>query len=120
MGRQLIVATLVLALALGGPVMLEDATVSAQNGGCSCFASFEGIDSDLRPVGRYYNWTTLGASAVSCATSCDAWRREWFYENACNRPVRINRARNAWWGYEAGFVETFIGPDTWWCPFPPP
>lgn len=48
------------------------------------------------------------------------WQRDWFYWNACDFPMRINRGRNAWWSYDEGAWQTNIGPDTWWCPFPPP
>jgi hypothetical protein len=121
MGRNLGIAAMVATLTVGGPVFVPAVgTAAAQSNACGCFASFDAIDSDLRYVGRYYNWVAFDVSAEQCAATCDGWRREWFYWNACDYPMRINRGTNAWWGYEGGAYETFIGPDTWWCPFPPP
>ena len=91
MGRKLVIAAMVAALAAGGPVFLPDAgNADAQGTGCSCFAGFDGIDSDLRFVSRYYNSTTLAVGAAGCAQGCDGWRRDWFYRYACDNPTRIN------------------------------
>ena len=92
----------------------------AQNAGCYCFASFDATDSDLRFAGRYFNSHYISQPEVDCASSCDAWWRDWFYWQACDVPQRINRGKNAWWGYDNGSFASYIGPDTWWCPFPPP
>ena len=120
-GRKLVIAAMVVTLTVGGPVVApDDASVEAQGTGCSCFASFDGVDSDLRFVARYSNSTTLAVGGLGCAAGCDGWRRDWFYRDACDNPTRINRGTKAWWGYEAATSDTFIGPDTWWCPFPPP
>ena len=121
MGRNLVIATIAATLVLGGPVFVPSTgTVHAQVAGCSCFASFDAIDSDLQYVGRYFGWMSMNLSETECATACDGWWREWFYWNACDHPIRINRGRNAVWGYQTGWSEAFIGPDTWWCPLPPP
>jgi hypothetical protein len=121
MGKQIVVALLTATFVTGGPVMLPSLDVAdAQNGQCLCYASFDAVDSDLRFVSRYYNSATINAPANACPGACDGWRREWFYWNACDFPIRINRGRNAWWGYYDGLSETHEGPDTWWCPFPPP
>ena len=121
MGRKLIVAAIAAAIGISTPAFLPDAgTASAQMGGCSCFAAYDAIDSDLRNLGRVYKQTTLGASGSGCASACSAWRREWFTQEACERPTRINRGTRAAWGYQDANNETFIGLDTWWCPFPPP
>ena len=121
MGRKLVIAAMVATLTVGAPVFLPEAgNVDAQGTVCSCFAGFDGIDSDLRFVNRYYNSATFAAAPGGCAPACDGWRRDWFYRNACDYPTRINRGTRAFWGYEAARADTFIGPDTWWCPFPPP
>ena len=121
MGRHLVVAAVMMTLAVGGPAFLPNAgQASAQVGGCTCSAAFDAIDSDLQNLGRRYNSATLGASGTQCASACNAWRREWFYQNACDNPTRINRGTRASWGFEDGRSETFVGPDTWWCPLPPP
>ena len=121
MGKRLFVLAISVSFALGGPALLPEAgKASAQVGGCSCYAAFDAIDSDLRNIGRRYSQTTLGASGSSCASACNAWRRDWFYTNACDHPTRINRGTQAFWGVETGQGETFIGPETWWCPMPPP
>lgn len=121
MGRQLVIAAAVATLAVGGPALLPNAgTVDAQIGGCECVAAFDAIDSDLRNVGRRYNRTTLGVSAGGCASACSTWRRDWFSRDACDNPTRINRGARASWGFDSGQSETFVGPDTWYCPFPPP
>jgi hypothetical protein len=115
------VAALVAALTLGGPVFMSSGTAAqAQNRLCACFASFDAIDSDNQYVGWYYNSAIVDMSIEPCWQACDTWRRNWFYWNACDVPTRINRGRNAWSGYDDGLGDTYIGPDTWWCPFPPP
>jgi hypothetical protein len=121
MGRKVIVAAVAVAIGIGAPALLPEAgRASAQGGGnCSCFAAFDAIDSDLRNIGRYYKTATVGG-AGGCASACATWRRDWFTRDACDNPTRINRGTRASWGYEQGGSETFIGPDTWWCPFPPP
>ena len=122
MGRRLVIGVMVASLVVGGPLLSPvTATAEAQGTTCYCSASFDAIDSDLRFIGRYYNWTIINApSDEECAGSCDGWRRDWFYRNACEFPIRINRGRNAFWEYQNGSSTTFTGPDTWWCPFPPP
>lgn len=124
MGRRMVIAALVAVLTLGGPIFLSSALTAEaqaqQNAGCYCSASFDAIDSDLRMVARYYNNTWLNVPAEACGVSCDSWRRDWFYWNACDFPRRIKKGNNAWWGYDDGVWQTNIGPDTWWCPFPPP
>lgn len=121
MGKQVVVAAMVGVLVMGAPLVVpSDGTADAQGNRCACYASFDAIDSDLRFVGRYYNTTWADLPADACAGACDAWRRDWFYGTACNVPTRINRGRNAWWGYDNGLTEMHEGPDTWWCPFPPP
>lgn len=121
MGKHTVIAAMVGMLVVAGPVVVPSGdTADAQNNSCSCYASFDAVDSDLRFVGRYYNSAMIDLPAEACPQACDAWRREWFYWNACDFPVRINRGRNAWWGYVNGLFETHEGPDTWWCPFPPP
>lgn len=121
MRNPVAVSIVVVALALGTPVVIPSIdTAAAQNTRCSCYATFDGVDSDLKYVDRYYNTTAIDVPANECGEACDAWRREWFYWNACDFPMRINRGRNAWWGYVAGGFDTHEGPETWWCPFPPP
>lgn len=120
MGRRSMVAVLAAAVALALPALLPDTSRVNAQGGCKCFASVNAVNSDLRPIGRYYETTVLGAGAGGCATACNQWRRAWFYDDACDHPTRINRGTNAWWGYEHQFAEVFVGPETWWCPFPPP
>ena len=121
MGRRLFVLAVSVTFAIGGPALLPDTgKASAQVGGCSCYAAFDAIDSDLRNIGRRYHQTTLGTSGGGCASACNAWRREWFYNDACDNPTRINRGARASWGFENAQGETFLGPDTWWCPMPPP
>lgn len=121
MGRTTAIAAVaVFAIAVAAPALLpQGARVGAQ-GGCSCFARVDAIDSDLRFVDKYYTATVLPAGSGDCAQACDRWRRDWFYGQACDRPTRINRGTNAWWGYEHQRADVFIGPDTWWCPYPPP
>jgi hypothetical protein len=117
----LFVAAAAVAFAVSAPAWLPDTgKASAQISGCSCYAAFDAIDSDLRNIGRYQKSTVLGAPAGGCASACNAWRREWFSRDACDKPTRINRGIRASWGFEAARTETFVGPDTWWCPFPPP
>jgi hypothetical protein len=120
MGKKLFVLMVAVTLAIGGPALLPDeGRASAQVGGCSCYAAFDAIDSDLRNIGRRYQQTSLGGPA-GCASACNAWRRDWFYDNACDNPTRINRGTQAFWGFETAQGETFVGPETWWCPMPPP
>src|SRR5688500_19387907 len=108
MGRRLFVLAVSVALAVGGPAVLPDSgKASAQVGGCSCYAAFDAIDSDLRNIGRRFHQTTLGTSAGSCASACNAWRREWFYNDACDKPTRINRGARASCGFESAHVETY-------------
>jgi hypothetical protein len=119
--RKVGVAALIGALTAGAPLATPSAgRAEAQDGACSCYASFDAIDSDLNYVDWYYNSTTLNAPADQCDEACDGWRRNWFYFNACDYPKRINRGRNAWWGYDNGLTDNNLGPDTWWCPSPPP
>lgn len=121
MGRNLVIAAMVVTLTAGAPVFVpEAAQADAQISGCSCFAAVDAIDSNLRFVARYYQAAMLPGSGAQCAAACDSWRRDWFYRDACDTPTRINRGTNASWGYEGGQGESFIGPATWWCPFPPP
>ncbi len=121
MGRKLVLAAMVTTAAVGGPVFAPDSgRAHAQIGGCTCSAAVDAIDSDLRFVERYYRSTTLAGSGSQCAEACDSWRRDWFYRDACDNPRRINRGTNASWGYSTGQSEVFVGPTTWWCPFPPP
>ena len=121
MGRKLVVAAIATAVGLAAPALLPDAgRASAQIGGCTCYAAFDAIDSDLRNLGRRYESANVGATGSGCVTACSAWRRDWFARVACDNPTRINRGIRAMWGAESGLVETFAGPDTWWCPFPPP
>ena len=121
MGRKLVIAAMVAALTAGGPVFVPDSgEADAQITGCTCVAAVDAIDSDLRFVERYYKSAMLPAAGSQCAQACDSWRRDWFYRDACDHPRRINRGTNASWGYVSGPGETFIGPATWWCPFPPP
>lgn len=121
MGKQFVIAAMVVTLTAGAPVFVaETGRADAQIGGCTCFAAVDAIDSDLRFVSRYYKSATLAGSGAQCAQACDSWRRDWFYRDACDTPTRINRGTNASWGYESGRSETSIGPATWWCPLPPP
>ncbi len=121
MGRRAVVALLVTLLIAGAPLGSPSAgTAEAQDAGCSCYASFDAVDSDLEFVDWYFNYAMLPVPAAECADACDAWRRDWFYGHACDVPIRINRGRQAWWGYYNGLTDNHIGPDTWWCPFPPP
>jgi hypothetical protein len=121
MGNKLVVAVVVAALTAGAPALLPNSgKADAQSTGCTCSAAFDAINSDLQFVSRYYNRTTLGVSPDQCSSACSSWRRDWFYRDACDHPTRINRGTRASWGFENGRSETFVGPDTWWCPFPPP
>ena len=120
MGRKLVVAVITGVLTVGSPVLTPFGRADAQNVECFCAASFDAVDSDLRYVGRYFNSTSFPVPVSECSATCDGWRRDWFYWHACDNPVRINRGRNAWWGYDTGSLDTLVGPDTWWCPFPPP
>jgi hypothetical protein len=121
MGRRVLVAAIVAALIVGGPVVVPEAGMAdAQANTCYCYASVDAIDSDLQFVDRYFNSVAIELPADACESTCDAWRQEWFYQEACDFPVRINRGRNAWWGYYDGRWETYNGPYTWFCPFPPP
>jgi hypothetical protein len=121
MGQRTIVVMLVGLLTAGLPIVMPATdTADAQGNQCSCFASFDAVDSDLRFIERYYNSVSIDLPADACPAACDAWRRQWFYWDACDFPVRINRGRNAWWGYDNGLFGMHEGPDTWWCPFPPP
>jgi hypothetical protein len=121
MGNKLVIAVVVAALTIGAPAFLPDAgNADAQVNGCACSAAFDAIDSDLRFVSRYYKSTTLGVSPGECGSACNSWRGDWFYRDACDHPTRINRGKNATWGFDNGQGETFIGTDTWWCPLPPP
>ena len=121
MGRKLVVAALAAVLTAGGPVVVpESGKADAQISGCTCFAAVDAIDSDLRFVSRCYKSATFAGSGSQCAQSCDSWRRDWFYRDACDNPTRINRGTNATWGYTSGREDTLVGPATWWCPFPPP
>ncbi len=124
MGHRIAIAAIVAALTAGGPIVVPSGQTAeaqvGQNASCYCFASFDAIDSDMRFVSRYYNQTLLDLPSDACGTACDQWRRDWFYRNACDFPIRINRGRNAWWGYYDGQWDTHLGPETWWCPFPPP
>lgn len=119
--RVVVVALLVAALTIGAPLARQpEAAAQAQSPSCACYASFDGIDSDLQYVDWYSHYAVLGAAPPDCSTACEGWRRQWFYDYACDFPVRINRGRNAWWGYADGLTDNHIGPDTWWCPNPPP
>jgi hypothetical protein len=121
MGNKLVIVVMVATLTTGGPIFLPAASkADAQNSVCTCVAAFDAINSDLQFVSRYYNHTTLGVSPDQCGSACSSWRRDWFYRDACDHPTRINRGTRASWGFEVGRSETFVGPDTWWCPFPPP
>ena len=121
MGNKLVVAVVVAALTAGAPALLpNNGKADAQGTGCSCSAAFDAIDSDLQFVSRYYKATTLGVGPDQCSSACNSWRRDWFYRDACDHPTRINRGTRATWGFENGPSGTFIGPDTWWCPQPPP
>ena len=119
MGTHLTTGMLVASLTFGTPLVMPG-EAEAQFGGCYCQASFDAIDSDMRYLGRYYNSQFIDLPANACSQACDGWRREWFYWNACDVPTRINRGRNAWWGYDDGWFGIYEGPDTWYCPFPPP
>ena len=120
-GTRVVIGLLVTLLVAGGPPGLpSDSVAEAQDAGCSCYASFDGVDSDLEYVDWYSNDAMPAAAPSDCANACDAWRRDWFYRHACDFPTRINRGRNAWWGYYNGLTDNHIGPDTWWGPFPPP
>jgi hypothetical protein len=121
MGTKLIVAAVMVTLVVGGPAFLPSlGNASAQGAGCTCSAALDAVDSDLQNIGRRYNKATLGVPAEQCAAACNSWRRDWFYRDACDKPTRINRGTRASWGFESGRSETFVGPDTWWCPMPPP
>jgi hypothetical protein len=121
MGRKLVVAAIATALGVAAPAFLPDAgKASAQIGSCRCYAAFDAIDSDLRNLGRRYESTSVAATGSGCVSACTAWRRDWFTRIACDNPTRINRGTTAMLGAETGPVDTFVGPDTWWCPFPPP
>jgi len=120
MGKRLVIAAMVMVLVGGGSIGPSGDTAAAQAESCVCYASFDAIDSDLDFVGRYYNSTSATVPADECSTACDTWRRAWFYGNACDYPTRINRGRNAYWGFDNGLATTVVGPETWWCPFPPP
>jgi hypothetical protein len=121
MGRKLFVLAVSVTFAVGVPALLSDTgKAAAQTGGCTCYAAFDAIDSDLRNIGRRFNQASIGASGGSCAAACNAWRRDWFYKDACDNPTRINRGTRASWGFENAQGETLLGPDTWWCPMPPP
>jgi hypothetical protein len=121
MGNKLVIGVVVGALIAGAPSVLPNVgRADAQVSVCTCSAAFDAINSDLQFVSRYYNQATLAASPAQCGSACDAWRRNWFYKDACDHPTRINRGARASWGFDSGRNETFIGPDTWWCPMPPP
>ena len=121
MGNKLVIGVVVVALAVGAPSVIPEAgRADAQVSVCTCSAAFDAVNSDLQFVSRYYNQATLGVSPDQCGSACDTWRRNWFYKDACDHPTRINRGTRASWGFESGRSETFIGPDTWWCPMPPP
>jgi hypothetical protein len=120
MGRTVVIAAMVAALVMGGPLAFPSGDVAEAQSGCSCFASVDAIDSDLQYVDRYYTSTFINVPSEVCGTTCDAWRRNWFYFTACDYPRRINRGRNAWWGYDDGLSTVDIGPETWFCPMPPP
>ncbi|HVG53306.1 MAG TPA: hypothetical protein VM846_02720 [Vicinamibacterales bacterium] len=121
MGRTLVIAVMVTTLTAGAPVFVPDSgQADAQISGCSCFAVVDAIDSDLHFVARYYKTTNVTSVGSQCAQECDTWRQNWFYGDACDNPQRINRGTNASWGYASRQGDVFIGPATWWCPFPPP
>lgn len=120
MGKRSVIAALVVTLVIGGSIVPSGDRAEAQAESCVCYAGFDAIDSDLTFVGQYYNSTSATLSAEECGAACDTWRRNWFYGNACDFPRRINRARNAYWGFDNGVATSVIGPETWWCPFPPP
>ena len=121
MGNKLVIVVLVTTLTSAAPALLPNAgKADAQISSCTCSAAFDAIDSDLQFVSRYYNRVTLGVSPDQCSAACNNWRRDWFYRDACDHPTRINRGKNATWGFENSQGETFIGTDTWWCPMPPP
>jgi hypothetical protein len=120
MGKRLVIAAMVVMLLVGGSIVPSGDRAEAQAESCVCYAGFDAIDSDLQFVGQYYNSTSATLSVDECGPACDTWRRDWFYGNACDYPRRINRARNAYWGFDNGVATSVIGPETWWCPFPPP
>src|SRR5688572_15602122 len=121
MGKKVVVAAFATVVGLAAPALLPDAgKASAQIGSCRCYAAFDAVDSDLRNLGRRYESASVGATGSGCVSACSTWRRDWFTGVACDNPTRINRGIRATWGAESGLVETFVGPDTWWCPFPPP
>ena len=121
MGNKLVVAVVVSTLTVGAPALLPNSgKADAQISACTCSAAFDGVNSDLQFVSRYYNRTTMSVSPDQCSSACNNWRKDWFYRDACDHPTRINRGKNATWGFENSQGETFIGTDTWWCPFPPP
>ena len=121
MGNKLIVVIVAASLTVGMPALLPySAKADAQVSACTCSAAFDAVNSDLQFVSRYYNRVTLGVSPDQCSSACNNWRKDWFYRDACDYPTRINRGKNATWGFENGQGDTFIGTDTWWCPFPPP
>jgi hypothetical protein len=121
MGNTLVIGVLVTTLTAGAPALLpNEGEADAQISSCTCTAAFDAIDSDLQFVSRYFNRATLGVSPDQCSSACNNWRRDWFYRDACDHPTRINRGKNATWGFESSQGETFVGTDTWWCPMPPP
>src|SRR5688500_2359257 len=98
MGRHIVIGLLVALLTAGAPLGSPSggaAQAQAQDAGCGCYASFDGVDSDLEYVDWYSNYAMPAAAPSDCADACDAWRRDWFYRHACDFPTRINRGRNA-------------------------
>jgi len=121
MGNKLLVAVIVASLTVGAPALMPNSgKADAQINSCTCTAAFDGVNSDLQFVSRYFNRATMSVSPDQCSSACNNWRKDWFYRDACDHPTRINRGTKAIWGFENGQGETFIGTDTWWCPFPPP